>query len=277
MSDLSVRHLQPGSKGYVLPAASLVISFAWMMLSNSLANSLPLNGYSTGAVSALYPNRFVPAGFTFSIWGVIYILLTGWLVMALMVLKRNHHEEFIWRHVRSTRPLFVWSCVLNGAWIFAWHYLQLFLSVLIMLLLLLVLIRMYSKMQTYQSALTGFSRIWLYQSMIVYMAWISVATIANITALLVGWQWTPQSTEESYWSIGMISVAFLLGILIGYKRKEPAFLIVLAWAFYGIGKGQEAQSMVVRNSALIAATLSVIFTIGAWLKKSRSEVIDGVL
>ena len=50
----------------------LQAGITWLMLLatlavNALAAILPINGMTPGAISDMYPNRFVPDGFTFSI------------------------------------------------------------------------------------------------------------------------------------------------------------------------------------------------------------------
>ena len=277
MSDLALGQIAPSTRKVVMQICWLLLSFSWMILANYLANALPLNNYTTGAISALYPNLFVPAGFTFAIWGVIYLLLIGWLISAIIILRKQELTSFSWRHVRSMLNPFYLSCFLNGAWIFAWHYLQVGFSLLIMLALLINLIMLYGRMQAYHSAIIGWMRIWLYHSFVVYLAWISVATIANTTALLVHIKWGGLGIDSQYWSCGMMSIALLLGLLMGIRRVETAFVLVLAWAFYGIAKGQATQSEVVSLFAYACAVISLIIAIVAIWKSSRKVVIDGLL
>jgi len=278
MSDLAAGQIVPSSRKSHFQIFWLIISFSWMITANYLANGIPLNGYSTGAVSALYPNLFVPAGFTFSIWGIIYLLLIGFLISAIIIIRKQELNSFPWRHVRSLITPFNISCFLNGAWIFAWHYLQVGLSLLIMLLLLLTLILLYARMQTYQSGITSWMRIWLYQAFVVYLAWISVATIANTAALLTDLKWSALGIDAQYWSCIMMGIALLLGIFMGLSRTETAFVLVLAWAFYGISKGQVQDSNnTVSVFACGCAIASLIIAIISVIKSGRKAAIDGVL
>lgn len=277
MSDLAAGQIVSSSRKANIQIFWLCISFSWMMAVTCLAIAGALNGKSTGDISALYPNLFVPAGFTFSIWGIIYFMIIGWLIRAIVILRKQEINSFQWRHVRSLITFFNLSCILNGAWIFAWHYLQVGLSLVVMSLLLINLIILYSRMQTYQSAITGSARIWLYHVFVVYLAWISVATIANTTALLIDLKWTFMALEEQYWSCIMMGVALLLGIFMGYVRAETAFMFVLAWAFFGIGKGQANKSQLVSMFAYCSAIASLLLAIIAVLKSERKASIDGVL
>lgn len=101
-----------------------LVLFMAMIVMNYLANALPLNGKTTGELSAQYPNLFVPAGITFSIWGVIYLLLG-----AFVILQFRHKNKSL---AKTVGWAFAISCLLNSFWIVAWHYEYLLLSVGIM-------------------------------------------------------------------------------------------------------------------------------------------------
>jgi hypothetical protein len=133
-------------------------------------------------------------------------------------------------------------------------------------------------MQTYQSGITSWMRIWLYQAFVVYLAWISVATIANTAALLTDIKWSALGIDAQYWSCIMMGIALLLGIFMGLSRTETAFVLVLAWAFYGISKGQVQDSNnTVSVFACGCAIASLIIAIISVIKSGRKAAIDGVL
>lgn len=254
---------------FVLFAATIVI--------NAMANALPINGLSTGEVSALYSNLFVPAGFTFSIWGVIYLFLLGYVVLSGIVLWKFDDDEPALLHVRSIAVLFLITCILNGAWIFSWHYLQTVLSLIIMLWLLRTLIAVYIKMQQHRSVITGIYFLGLYVPFVIYLAWISVATIANSAALLVNIQWSGFGINEWIWSCIMIAVAFLLTVWFTYKQGELSFGLVTAWAFFGIYKGQLSTDITVSAAALTASVLSLIFAVVGFIRWTRRTPLEGII
>jgi hypothetical protein len=153
-------------------------------------------------------------------------------------------------------PWFLITCILNAGWIIAWHYLLVGLSVLIMLVFLITLIRIYLIIYPHQHLLSPGQRIWIYTPFVVYLGWISVATIANITALLVSQQWGGWGFDPSAWSIVMILIASALGLVFGWFRKDAAYALVIAWALYGIYRGQGKSYPWIGNiSALSAAFL----------------------
>lgn len=254
-----------------------VVFFAATIVVNAMANALPINGLNTGEVSALYPNLFVPAGFTFSIWGVIYLFLLGYVVLSGIVLWKFDEDEPAFLHVKAIALLFLLTCVLNAAWIFSWHYLQTVLSLIIMLWLLRTLIAVYTKMQQHRSVITGIYFLGLYVPFVIYLAWISVATIANAAALLVNIQWNGFGINEWIWSCVMIAVAFLLTAWFTYRQGELSFGLVTAWAFYGIYKGQLSTDVIVSTTALTVSILSLIFAVVGFIRWTRKTPLEGII
>jgi len=236
---------------------------------NALANILPINGYNTGQVSGFYPNYFVPAGFTFGIWGIIYFLLIGFVFCSLFSAFGNFNESAR-AAINKAGPYFLITCLLNAGWIVAWHYLYLGLSLVIMFAFLVTLIILFTSIQGFKNEMPFFYRLWVYHPFLVYLGWISVATIANVTALFVGIGWMGEPLSAQSWSIIMIMVALLLGIFMVGRLKQPAFGFVLAWAFYGIYAKQSLESWGVGMTAGAAAcfTLSLTLTILFKFKKA---------
>lgn len=235
---------------------------------NALANILPINGYNTGQVSAFYPNYFVPAGFTFGIWGIIYLLLVGYVICSLLSALPSFPEQAR-RVIIKTTPFFLLTCLLNAGWIVAWHYLYLGLSLIIMLVFLITLIRLFLSINSKKFELRPFYRFWIYHPFVVYLAWISVATIANITALLVGIGWQGEPLAAQYWAIILITIALVLGIIMVGVKKEPAYGFVLSWAFFGIYGGQIQGSSAVGYTGAVASSFLMALTLTILIKSKK--------
>ena len=154
-----------------------ILLYMGMVVVDALANILPINGMKTGELSDMYPNLFVPAGMTFSIWGVIYALLL-FMVIYQVVAVFGKKERFALS--KNQGYVFALTCILNTAWILTWHYQQVLLSVIVMIGLLLCLISLYNGVFN-AKILKVPARIAYRVTMNVYLGWISVATIANIT------------------------------------------------------------------------------------------------
>jgi len=234
------------------------VLFLGVIAVNALANILPINGYNTGQISAFYPNAFVPAGFTFSIWGVIYLLLLYYTIgFTYYTLKQEQYPK-AFAFIERINIYFLLTCVFNMTWILAWHYLQIELSLVIMLLFLITLIQLFLKSSTIVHELTTTQKFILQTPFIVYLGWISVATIANSTALLVAYQWNGFGMPPVYWSAAMILIALLLAVLMLKKFKAIPFALVVAWALWGIYNAQGSAAPIL--ASITAAGIGILIT-----------------
>ena len=239
------------------------IAFLGVITVNALANILPINGYNTGQVSDFYPNYFVPAPFTFGIWGVIYLMLLFYAItvtiFATNKLLADHKAK---DYIAAIHPWFMISCVLNIAWIYTWHHLCITWTVVIMLLLLFSLIQIFNKGRGILKTFPLYLQFLLGAPFTIYLGWISVATIANITALLVnkGWQGGPLAPD--IWSAVMMTIAIVLALFMLLKFRIAGFSLTIAWALWGIRASQSAGSeMIARISMAGVITLLVITAI----------------
>lgn len=195
---------------------------------NALANALPLNGRNTGEISDSIPNLFVPSGTTFAIWGVIYILI---IVLVVYQIGKRNKTAF----PDPIEALGIWffiSCLANGAWIFAWHWQLQIPSLIIMLLLLVSLIVMHIKSREVDAPL-GY-RIAIMLPISVYLGWITVATIANVTSVLVVLDWNRFGLSEVFWTVFVIIAAIIINLLAIIIKGDLWFSLVGVWALYGI-------------------------------------------
>lgn len=217
------------------PSARLIkvlvlLTFAAMITVNALANILPINGLGTGDVSDSYPNLFAPAGLTFAIWGVIYVLLAGHTLYQLGLFRTMElgNDALLLKVGR----MFALTSLANSAWIFAWHYRLILLSMILMLILLFGL--MYIATAIHASDLTGRERLFVRLPFSVYFGWITVATIANATTLLVDLKWDGFGIPESTWTIIILVVGALIGSVTALRLRDFAYGLVLIWAYAGI-------------------------------------------
>ncbi len=227
-----------------------VAAFAIMVLMNYLANALPLGGKTTGELSAQYPNLFVPAGITFSIWGIIYLMLLGFCVFQFMAHNRAMVNTLGW--------LFAISCILNALWIVAWHHEKLFLSVIIMLLLLATLTMINYRLVPFSESISK-------AAFGVYLGWICIATIANITALLVAINWQGGGISDEAWAIIMVLAGTFITLLVLSNYRNPFTGIAVIWALTGImiarWPGNQPILIAAAASILAIAIISIIITL----------------
>jgi len=223
--------MTPRGKKRLLQTGNLLAIVITIVI-NALAVILPLNGKTTQELSDKLPNFFVPVGLTFSIWGLIYIL---WVIFGLYQARDLFKKEEIdMPFLSQITWLFILSGIANSLWIFLWHYEYVGLSVLIMILLLISLLAIYLRLRIGKTNVTLKEKLCVHVPFSVYLGWISVATIANITAFLVSIQWDGFGIDQLTWTILLIAVGTLLTYLMLALRKDLAFSLVVLWAYLGI-------------------------------------------
>lgn len=216
---------------YYFLKITAAVGFLAMVYVNYLANALPIGGVTTGEASDAYANLFTPAGITFSIWGLIYLLLGAYVVYQFIYSKYNKSEKQE-KLLVEVNKYFILSSLANIAWIFAWHYGVIWLSVIIMLLLLACLIKLAEIIKKHSFSLVDYICVKLPFSL--YFGWISVATIANITVLLVSLNWNRFGLSDVFWVILILFVGAGVGIWRMLKDRNPAYGLVFVWAYSGI-------------------------------------------
>jgi benzodiazapine receptor len=224
---------------------------------NILANALPLNGQNTGAISDRFRVLFVPAGYVFAIWGLIYI---GWIAFGVYQVLPSQREN---PRLRRIGYLFALSCVANMAWLFCWHYNQFALSVVVMLALLGLLIAIYLRLEIGIKPVSTAEKWTVNIPFSVYLGWITVATIANITDLLYYVSWSGWGLSPEVWTVIMLAAAVIITALMLLTRGDIAFALVIVWALLGITLKQLSNGTVaVASLAANAIVLGLlIFTL----------------
>lgn len=243
--------------------------FAATLVVNALANALPLNGYTTGQLSALYPNLFVPDGFTFSIWGILYLWLLVFSGYATNILLWLPAIDLRVKRVKAMLPWFWLSCLWNVLWMLAWHWLQPGLSLVIMLLLLLTLAAQFTTIQAHRAAPRRRDHMLAEIPFILYFGWICVATIANATAWLVSVGWGGWGIAPAVWAWLMVGIATGLAAFVAARWHRPAFTLVVAWAMWGIFRAQNDQDTSVAYAAIAGLVVCLGFALQALLHPKR--------
>lgn len=232
-----------------------VLGFTATVVMNGLANALPLNGKGTGEISDAYPNLFVPAGLTFSIWGLIYLLLAALVTFQVASALRGVGGRAALDRVG---PWFGVSCVANSLWIVAWHWQHVGLALLLMLLLLGSLIAMYLRLGIGRAEKPWTRRVLVELPVSVYLGWITVATIANVTALLVDVGLGELAPGPVFWTVVMMLAAVLIAARVLFKRADLAFAAVVLWALLGIFIKRRALALPTDDAVELAAVAGML-------------------
>lgn len=235
---------------------------------NLLANALPFNGKNTGDISDSFKVYFVPAGYVFSIWGLIYLGLLAYGIFQVLPFQTDNPR------LKAIALPFVVGQLANIAWLFAWHWEVFWLTVIFMLALLASLIIVYLRLNVNRVKVVPGERWLVHLPFSIYLGWISVATIANISDVIWYYLIRPAGGNtflmltDVTWTVIMLLVASAVGFLMAFYRKDAAFLLVLAWAFAGIAVKQAAVQPVM-TTAWVAAGLMLIAVVFAILYKPR--------
>lgn len=232
---------------------------------NTLAVTLPLNGRSTAAISDSFASLFVPAGYVFSIWGLIYICLVAFGVFQLLPSQRENP------FVGATGWWFALSCLANSAWLFAWHYGLYPLSIVIMLVLLLTLIVIYAGLHPAgrgRATPTLPTRILVRLPFSIYLGWITVATLANASDVLSWAGFDGLGSPNAAWAAALCILAGIVAMIIGVLFRDVAYSAVIVWALVGVIEKQAAHPLIV-TTAWIAIALCAAGIAAGYLVRGR--------
>lgn len=210
---------------------AVLVSLVVMVGINALANMLPINGVNTGEVSNQYDNLFTPAPYTFSIWGLIYLMLTVYTVFQLLPIK-TESNTLVQKQLMQLGWVFVLTSWVNAGWIFVWHYRQLPLTIVLMAALLGLLMR--SGWLLRQPHCDPKEELALRIPFHLYFGWITVATIANVAALLVSLNWSGFGLSPTFWTVAILIVGVLIASVTMYLIRSVAYGLVAVWAYAGI-------------------------------------------
>jgi hypothetical protein len=230
------------------------VAFGVAIVVNAMATSIPLGGQTPREISARYPSLFTPESFTFSIWALIYLGLALFVIYQALPAQRDSEV------LKQIGVPFKVSCVANAAWILAWHYGFLVLSVLIMAGLLVSLVVIYRALQVRKNSASVPEYLLVCLPFSVYLAWISVATIANISAVQTGFGWDDVAVDSVTWTWLKLALAAAIGATMVARKADVAFVLVVAWAAYGIAVKQAAVPEVA-GAAMVVLLLSLLLAV----------------
>ncbi|MDP2217995.1 MAG: tryptophan-rich sensory protein [Methanolobus sp.] len=209
----------------------VAVTFLAMVITNLLANILPINNVTADQVSDSFPNLFAPAGLTFSIWGLIYLLLAGYTLYHIGFFRDS------WGSPRTELLnrigiLFAVSSIANTAWVLAWHNYMIPLSLLLIVIILVCLILI--NQLTVKERFTGRDYLFIGLPFSIYFGWITIATIANVTVLLVSIGWGGLGLAETTWTVVVLAVGLIIAAATMIKNRDIAYGLVIVWAYAGI-------------------------------------------
>ncbi len=227
----------------------IVVAVLVTIVVNGLANALPINGLTTGEISDRFEVYFVPAGYVFSIWGLIYLGLLAYAIYQVLPAQKENPR------LRRTGWLFVLASLANIAWIFLWHYEVFTLTIFAMLTLLVCLILIYLWLEIGQSEVSSGEKWFVRVPFSIYLGWITVATIANMTSLLDYLNWGGWGISDQLWAVIMLFVGTCVATAVYFTRRDFSYMLVILWAFTGIAV-KHAGVTLVEDAAWVASGIT---------------------
>lgn len=275
MNNENANHESVRGKNLRVAAIISAISFAAVLAVNALANALPLNGANTGVLSDEIPNLFVPAGITFSIWGVVYLLLTGYVVAAIREAWGKSASAWTGRDA----GLFIANMAANVAWIFAWHWRLVGVAMVLMIVILGTLIALEQSSQrkiarggVLDERAGAARRFFLTVPLRVYLGWISVATIANATAVLVKADWNGFGLDPRLWTVVVIAAGLAVALGFSLLKGQVAAPLVVVWAYAGIVLKRSQVDADYSAPVWIAAGLAALVILISFVLAQRKKL-----
>jgi hypothetical protein len=244
---------------------SNIVAFVATVIVNGLAGSTTLlGGVNTAEISNANPSLITPAGYVFSIWGIIYILLAVFVIFQALPSQRE--EEY----TKKIGWLFVLSSFLNIVWLFLWQYELLSVSVVLMFLLLATLIALYLRLNIGKSAVSFREKLAVHVPFSVYLGWITIASIANVAVFLVSENWDGFGISTETWATLIIIVALVITFLVLATRRDIAYGLVIVWALTGIAVNQSGNQSIVTLTEASAITVLLALIAVVLLSRLKS-------
>ena len=241
----------------------VVVATIGTIAMNGLASTLPLNNLTTGEISDRFRVFFVPAGYVFSIWGLIYLWLSAYTVYQALPAQRENVR------LRRIGIPYVLSGVANVAWLFLWHYQAFSLTLVVMLALLALLIAIYLRLGTGRTPAHAGER-WLVRvPFSIYLGWITVATIANATSLLDYLSWGGWGLAPAAWAAVMLVAATAIASAVSLTRGDIAYIVVIVWAFVGIAVKHSGTPLVATTAWVTLGVAALTLVVGVPRARQR--------
>jgi benzodiazapine receptor len=252
------------SQGNYLRWANIV-AFITTLIVNGLSNTTLIGGKTTAEVSNSYPTLITPAGYVFAIWGIIYILLGVFIVYQALPSQKDKPFQ------KQVSVLFILTSVFNIVWLIFWQNELLPISVAVIIAFLASLIAIYLRLNIGKSNVGLKEKLCVHVPFSVYLGWVTIATIANISVTLVSVGWDGFGLSLQTWAILVLAVALILDLAVVATRRDIAYSFVFIWALVGIGVNQAANPSIVLTSEIAVVIIAVVLVITVAFSRLRKK------
>ncbi|MDP5171176.1 MAG: tryptophan-rich sensory protein [Bacteroidia bacterium] len=247
-----------------------ILALVLVLVLNGLSNGKLIPGRSVGDISDSYPTLFTPAGVTFAIWGVIYLFLIGFSIYQGRDMFSATKVDMPF--LKQIGPWFLISCAANSIWLFPWLYQRPALALIMMLVLFASLFVIYLQLEIGVMPVSRAEKWLVHAPFSMYLGWITVATIANVSITLVANEWSGFGLSPQTWATVMVSAAGVIGFGVALFRADMVFALVIIWALFGIITARDADPVPANERIIWAAYLSIgLVALGAIIGTWRAE------
>ena len=232
---------------------------------NYLVGATSVVGPTNAEISARYPTLLTPAGYAFSIWGVIYAGLIAFAIYQFLPAQLGNPR------FRRVRPFVVFNFLLNSAWIFFFTLEMMLLSLLAMGGLLVTLILIHGRLEIGRERVPP-AEIWTTRiPFSIYFGWVTAASIINVAIAMLAVGWEGGGLRSETWALLLLATALTIGVFIHARFRNAWFLLALAWAFGGIAVKQAGVDLV--PGAAVMAAFAALLAVGAqWVPRRSAEI-----
>lgn len=249
----------------LLNIAGLIV----VLVLNSLSNGTLVPGASVGDISDSFPSLFTPAGITFAIWGMIYLLLIGFAIYQARDIFSSTKKEMPF--LQLIGPWFLISCIANSAWLFPWLLQRPLIALVLMALLFASLLMIYLQLEIGVQPVSRAEKWLVHAPFSMYLGWITVASIANVSIALVAAEWSGFGLSAQTWATIMVSAAGVIGFGVALFRADLVFALVIIWALFGIVTARGADTVAAGERIILAAYVSMgVVAVGAMIGSWRA-------
>jgi hypothetical protein len=214
----------------------LVLAYAAMVALNGAA----IANFDRGATDGYALSYVQPDGATFSVWGVIYVLLL------LLVLNSS-------KLYPDTRSYLVIAFLCNGLWLFCNGLavvkgLSYWLAVFVLLAYATCLVLAYASLRVDYTRRSAWDRATLFAPVSANLSWVLLAALLNLANTLMDDRADFKKHENLTrvggpdFAIGVLGLAALVSVVLAATKSDFVFSAVCVWALLGVARHQTPGS-----------------------------------
>ena len=228
--------------------------------------STTIFGRSVGEISDQHPVLITPAGYAFAIWGIIYAGLIAFAIYQALPAQRTNPR------LRRIGYYYVVSCIGNVAWEYVWLHEQINLSLIMMFVIFVSLLLIYLRVDINRENVSTAESWCVNAPFGLYLGWITVASIVNVSVVLVQIGWNGFGMSPVTWTILLLCVALAIGLFVGWRCRDIVYLAVFAWSFIAILIKNAGSTAITMVAIVLTVITCVAMIVIAWRRRGLLRI-----